>query len=197
MVVSTGLPTPPRYFDYFGTPAGEPGLGYYSYDLGGWHIVVLNSNCDQVGGCDSGSSQHTWLVQDLAASESDCTLAYWHDPLFSSGVSTGAPEVDSFFEALYAAEAEVVINAADHLYERFGPQDPDGGSDQEGGIRQFIVGTGGRSLDQFGSTAPNSEARFNEAFGVLVLTLLDDGYEWSFETTDGSSFSDVGAGSCG
>jgi hypothetical protein len=183
------------HFDYFGVPPGERDKGYYSYDLAGWHIVVLNSNCDQIGGCEAGSAQEIWLREDLAASSAVCTLAYWHHPLFSSGSDGGVPDVLPLFQALYDADAEVVINGDDHFYERFAPQDPVGEEEDEG-IRQFIVGTGGSSLSSFGAGAPNSEVRFSEAFGVLALTLLPDGYEWAFMSVAGSDFNDPGTGTC-
>jgi hypothetical protein len=183
------------HFDYFGVPPGERDKGYYSYDLAGWHIVVLNSNCDQIGGCEAGSAQEIWLREDLAASSAVCTLAYWHHPLFSSGSDGGVPDVLPLFQALYDADAEVVINGDDHFYERFAPQDP-AGEEEDEGIRQFIVGTGGSSLSSFGAGAPNSEVRFSEAFGVLALTLLPDGYEWAFMSVAGSDFNDPGTGTC-
>jgi len=183
------------HFDYFGVPPGERDKGYYSYDLAGWHIVVLNSNCDQIGGCEAGSAQEIWLREDLAASSAVCTLAYWHHPLFSSGSDGGVPDVLPLFQALYDADAEVVINGDDHFYERFAPQDPVGEEEDEG-IRQFIVGTGGSSLSSFGAGAPNSEVRFSEAFGVLALTLLPEGYQWAFMSVAGSDFNDPGTGTC-
>ncbi|HSJ83265.1 MAG TPA: DNRLRE domain-containing protein [Acidimicrobiia bacterium] len=183
------------HFDYFGVPPGERDKGYYSYDLAGWHIVVLNSNCDQIGGCEAGSAQEIWLREDLAASSAVCTLAYWHHPLFSSGSDGGVPDVLPLFQALYDADAEVVINGDDHFYERFAPQDP-AGEEEDEGIRQFIVGTGGSSLSGFGAIATNSDVRFNQAFGVLALTLLPDGYEWSFMSVAGSDFNDPGTGTC-
>jgi len=183
------------HFDYFGVPPGERDKGYYSYDLAGWHIVVLNSNCDQIGGCEAGSAQEIWLREDLAASSAVCTLAYWHHPLFSSGSDGGVPDVLPLFQALYEADAELVINGDDHFYERFAPQDP-AGEEEDEGIRQFIVGTGGSSLSGFGSIATNSDVRFNEAFGVLALTLLPEGYEWAFMSVAGSDFNDPGTGTC-
>ena len=183
------------HFDYFGVPPGERDKGYYSYDLAGWHIVVLNSNCEQIGGCEAGSAQEIWLREDLASSDAVCTLAYWHHPLFSSGSDGGVPEVQPLFQALYEADAEVVVNGDDHFYERFAPQNA-AGEQEADGLRQFIVGTGGSSLGGFGTSAVNSEVRFNEAFGVLALTLLPDGYEWSFMSVAGSDFTDPGTGTC-
>ena len=183
------------HFDYFGVPPGERDKGYYSYDIAGWHVVVLNTNCDQIGGCGAGSAQEVWLREDLSASGAACTMAYWHHPLFSSGIDGGVPEVLPLFQALYDADAELVVNGDDHFYERFAPQDP-AGEEEDEGIRQFIVGTGGSSLSSFGAGAPNSEVRFNEAFGVLALTLLPDGYESAFMSVAGSDFNDPGTGTC-
>ena len=184
------------YFDYFGENAGEPGRGYYSYDLGGWHIIVLNSNCSEVGGCGEGSPQMEWLRQDLATRSTACTLAYWQQPVFSSAATPRDQAMLPAFQALYEAGVEVVINGYDHFYERFAPQDPTGDRDADDGIRQFIVGTGGRSLDPFGPPAPNSEVRFNQAYGVLALTLFPGGYEWEYVSEPGSGFTDLGAGVC-
>ncbi len=184
------------HFGYFGVPEGERDKGYYSYDFGGWHVVVLNSNCDQVGGCHAGSAQELWLREDLAASDAVCTVAFWHHPAFSSGQSGGHTEVLAFHDALAEANAELVINGDDHVYERFAPQNP-GGQAEDDGIRQFIVGTGGRSLGGFNRIAPNSDVRYNGSFGVLVLNLLPDSYEWQFRSVAGANFSDIGNGDCG
>jgi hypothetical protein len=184
------------YFDYFGDAAGDPALGYYSYGLGSWHIVVLNSNCDEIGGCDEGSSQEVWLQADLQAADSECTIAYWQEPLFSSGVAGGNDEVRPLVEALYDAEAEAVIHGNDHFYERFSPQTPDGIFDEDEGLRQFIVGTGGRSLDPFGAVATNSEVRINNTFGVLSLRLLPDGYIWDFLSVMTGESLDRGGAAC-
>lgn len=183
------------YFAYFGSTAGDVGEGYYSYDLGGWHVVVLNSNCAEVGGCQDGSPQEEWLNEDLSEFSAACTLAYWHHPLFSSSPAGGNPEVRELFDALNDADAEIVINADNHFYERFEPQDPEGLPD-ENGVRQFTVGTGGRSLDNVGTIAANSAARFDEAFGVLALSLRPGGYDWNFITEEGVAFTDTGSASC-
>src|SRR5262250_1154720 len=129
------------YFEYFGEAAGDKKYGYYSYDLGAWHIVVLNSECADIGGCDARSGQVQWLKADLAAHPASCTLAYWHKPLFSSGSAHGNdPEMKAFWETLYAEHADVVINGHDHNYERFAPQSPDGAGDAQHGIRESVVG---------------------------------------------------------
>ncbi len=133
------------YFAYFGAAAG-PKDGYYSYELGTWHILALNSECKDIGGCDAGSREVKWLRADLAAHPAACTLAYFHKPLFSSGSAHGNdPEMKALWQALYDAHAEVVVNGHDHNYERFAPQNPDGASDSARGIREFVVGTGGKN----------------------------------------------------
>jgi len=185
------------YFQYFGSAAGDPKTGYYSYDLGAWHIVVLNSECQQVGGCEAGSSQEKWLRADLAAHPVGCTLAYFHKPRFSSGLNHGNdPEVGAFWQALYDYNAELILNGHDHDYERFGPQDPGGNADPKRGIREFVVGTGGKNHREFGIHKSNSEVRNNHAFGVLKLTLKTTGYDWKFIPEAGKTFTDSGSGSC-
>lgn len=180
------------YFEYFGEVAGTPGQGWYSYELGAWHLVVLNSNCAVVG-CDE-SAQLAWLVDDLARSDALCTLAYWHHPRFSSGPHGDAPFVAPFWEALEQAGAEVVLAGHDHLYERFAPQTSAGVATPDG-LRQFTVGTGGKQLYEAERIAPNSEVQIDDAFGVLVMTLRSDGYEWSFLASDGTE-RDTGSGQC-
>ncbi len=184
------------YFDYFGAAAGERGRGWYSYDLGTWHVVVLNSNCAAVGGCGAGSPQLLWLAEDLAAHPRACTLAYWHHPRFSSGLHGDDPTYDAFWRVLYAAGADVVLVGHDHDYERFAPQDPDGRPDLERGIRQFVVGTGGMEIRPFGAVRANSEVRNANTFGVLRLELRPDGYDWRFLPAAGGSFTDSGSGGC-
>jgi hypothetical protein len=185
------------YFDYFGSSAGASGDGFYSYELGAWHIVVLNSECADVGGCGVGSREEKWLRADLAAHPSYCTVAYWHKPLFSSGGAHGNDlEVTPLWQALYDAGADVVIGGHDHNYERFAPQDPQGQADPARGIREFVVGTGGKNLRPFGPTKANSEVRNNEAFGVLKLTLRPRGYDWQFISQAGKTFTDAGTGDC-
>lgn len=185
------------YFDYFGPAAGDPKTGYYSYDLGSWHIIVLNSECKDVGGCDAGSPQERWLHADLAAHPVACTLAYWHKPLFSSGSAHGNDlTVKPLWDALYDANADVVINGHDHDYERFAPQMPDGTPDSVRGIREFVVGTGGKNHRPFGEAKPNSEVRDATAFGVLKLTLRTKGYDWQFIPEEGKTFTDSGSGAC-
>ena len=180
------------YFEYFGEVAGTPGEGWYSYQLGTWHVVVLNSNCGLVG-C-AGSAQLAWLVEDLARSDALCTLAYWHHPRFSSGPHRDTTEVAPFWEALEQAGAEVVLAGHDHLYERFAPQ-TSAGVARPDGLRQFTVGSGGKQLYRAERVAPNSEVQIDDAFGVLVMTLGPENYEWSFVTSDGTE-ADSGSARC-
>jgi acid phosphatase type 7 len=185
------------YFQYFGAAAGDSKNGYYSYELGSWHIVVLNSECEEVGGCNTGSRQEKWLREDLAAHPAACTLAYFHKPLFSSGAKHGNdPEIKPLWQALYEANADLVINGHDHDYERFAPQDPDGKADAKRGIREFVAGTGGKSHRPFGAPRANSELRNADSFGVLKLTLKPGGYDWQFIPEAGKTFTDSGSGAC-
>jgi hypothetical protein len=184
------------YFQYFGAAAGEPGAGYYSYEIGTWHIIVLNSNCGLVGGCGPGSRQERWLRQDLAAHPAACTLAYWHHPRFSSGPHGGTREVGPLWQALYENGVDVVLNGHDHIYERFAPQDPSGRADPDHGIRQFTVGTGGAEHYRAGPPVANSEVRNSDTFGVLKLTLDVGSYTWQFLPEPGKSFTDSGHGTC-
>ena len=185
------------YFEYFGAAAGEPKMGYYSYQLGSWHIIVLNSECADVGGCQSGSHEEKWLRAELAAHPAVCTLAYWHKPLFSSGSAHGNDlDMKPFWKALYDAKATIVIGGHDHDYERFAPQNPDGVADPAHGIREFVVGTGGKNHRPFFAPKPNSEVRDATAFGVLKLTLKPNGYDWEFIPEEGKSFTDSGSDVC-
>jgi 3',5'-cyclic AMP phosphodiesterase CpdA len=187
-----GSPGAAPYFAYFGAAAGTPGEGWYSYDLGKWHIVVLNSELPR----SVDSPQMQWLRADLAANPVRCTLAYWHKPRFSSGPHGNNTGMAPFWDALYAAGADVVLVGHDHTYERFAPQVPDGTADPARGIRQFVVGTGGRSAYAFKSTpAANSEVRFNASPGVLRMELDQEGYRWRFIPVTGAS-PDEGSGTC-
>jgi hypothetical protein len=191
------VPDAAGYFNYFGPAAGEIGKGYYSYDLGGWHIIALNSECNQVGGCESNSPQGQWLQADLAANPSTCTLAYWHKPRFSSGSSHGSDTTfQDFWQLLYDAGADVVLGGHDHSYERFAPQDPNGVADPERGLHEFVVGTGGTGLNPFGPSEPNSEVREDMTHGVLKLTLHPSSYDWEFVPIAGQNFTDSGSGLC-
>jgi hypothetical protein len=185
------------YFDYFGAAAGDPRFGYYSYELGSWHIIALNSECLDIGGCDARSPELQWLRRDLAEHHTACTLAYWHKPLFSSGSAHGNdPEMLPLWQALYEAHADVVINGHDHNYERFAPQRPDGTSDAARGIREFVVGTGGKNHRPIILAKPNSEVRNADAFGVLKLSLRRGNYDWQFIPEAGKSFVDAGSANC-
>lgn len=183
------------YFDYFGAAAGARGLGYYSFDLGSWHLIALNGNCTFVD-CSAGSKQERWLRADLARNRAACVLAYWHQPRFSSGVHHSDRAYAAFWADLYAARADVVLNGHDHDYERFAPQGPAGHADTQHGIREFVVGTGGRSHSIFLKTEPNSEARAGGTFGALFLTLHPNSYDWSFVPIAGYIFSDSGKQRC-
>jgi hypothetical protein len=183
------------YFSYFGAAAGDPARGYYSYDLGAWHIIHLNSECSEVGGCRPSSPQGQWLRADLAANPRACILALHHEPLFSS--KGGDSDLRDFWDPLYAAGADVVLSGHRHNYERFARQDPAGVSDPQRGIRQFVVGTGGSKLSSFGSTiAANSQVRNDRTHGVLKLTLHPTSYDWEFVPIAGQTFTDAGSASC-
>ena len=196
------------YFDYFNGAgmhtgaAGDRDKGYYSFDVGAWHVVALNSVCDQVDrgaaadGCALGSPQERWLRSDLAAHRNSCTLAYWHAPRFNSGLRGNKPVGQAFLETLYAAGADIVLSGDAHDYERFAPQDPDGRLDPARGIRQFVVGTGGVFFTGWSKVKPNSEVRQNDTFGVLMLTLGPGRYDWRFVPEAGKTFTDSGSGVC-
>ena len=196
------------YFDYFNGPgrhsgpAGDRDEGYYSFDIGSWHLIALNSQCDQVAhggalnGCAPGSPQNRWLQQDLAAHRTSCTLAYWHSPRFNSGLRGNSSAGQPFWDVLHAAGADLVLNGDAHDYERFAPQNPAGALDPARGIRQFVVGTGGVFFTGWSKVKPNSEVRQNDTFGVLALTLHPNSYEWRFLPEAGGTFTDSGAGAC-
>jgi hypothetical protein len=188
-------PNATAYFSYFGNRAGEPGRGYYSYDVGTWHVVVLNGNCSVVS-CFRSSRQEQWLRADLAAHPNRCTLAYWHQPRFSSAQTVRENlSVQALWEDLQAAGAEVVLTAHVHNYERFAPQSPTGEPDPNG-IREFVVGTGGRDHNGLRRVRRNSQARSTDTFGVLFLTLRRDSYDWRFVPVAGGAFTDAGVGRC-
>jgi acid phosphatase type 7 len=189
------------YFQYWGAQAGPGTRGYYSYDLGSWHIISLNTNCYAwaLGGCLKGSPQEEWLKQDLAAHPNACVIAYGHHPLFSSGILPShamRPELRDMWRDLYAAHAAIFLVGHEHSYERFAPQDPDGHADPVNGIREFVVGTGGRSHDPLGFARPNSEVRNTNTYGVLKLTLIPGSYTWEFIPEEGKTFTDSGTGFC-
>lgn len=182
------------YFDYFGAAAGARGQGWYGFDLGGWHLVALNANCAKVGGCGAGSAQERWLRADLAAHPAACTLAYWHQPRFSSSQQGGSNVTAALWQALYSAGAEIVLNGHHHHYERLAALNPVGARDAARGLRQFVVGTGGKSLNGFGTILATSEARA-ATYGVLELTLHPGSYDWRF-LSDSGTVLDSGSDSC-
>jgi hypothetical protein len=187
-----------RLLERFGPAAVDPKRGWYSFDLVDWHVVVLNANCNEVGGCDAESSQARWLRADLDAHRSICTLAIWHQPRFSSGLEPSSPSMQPLWQVLYAEDADVVLNGHNHAYERFAPQTPNGQRDLRRGIREFVVGTGGRSHYPFsgGELQPNSEVRDDTTFGVLKLSLAPNRYSWRFVPIAGERFSDSGSSDC-
>jgi hypothetical protein len=183
------------YFDYYGSRAGPRPQGWYSYNLGAWHLIALNANCSKVGGCDSASPEYKWLQADLAANPAKCTLAYWHQPLFGTGGGTSS--VKPFWSLLYPAHADIVLNGHEHHYERFAPQTPSGAANANG-VRELVVGTGGKSHSGFGTATPSatSQVRNSNTFGVLKLTLHATSYDWRFVPEAGKTFTDSGTGTC-
>ena len=190
------VPGAAGYYQYFGSAAGDPKKGYYSFNIGDWHVVALNSVCSAAGGCGAGSAQEKWLRADLAANSKKCTLALIHDPRYSSGRHGSITAVRAFWRALYEANADLVLSGNDHHYERFAPQNYDGVKDIARGLRQFVVGTGGKSLYGIYSVKSNSEVRHSGTYGVLRLTLKSGGYDWKFVPEAGKSFTDSGSTSC-
>jgi len=190
------------YFDYFNGVgafsgrAGDRDKGYYSFDLGAWHVIALNSNCSAVGGCGTGSPQEVWLASDLAAHASQCTLAYWHHPRFNSGSAGNDSTYQPFWQDLYNANADLILAGHSHTYERFAPLDPTGTINTTRGIREIIAGTGGKSFQAFGTIRAGSEARNNTTFGVLKLALYPTRYDWEFDPEPGKPFTDSGSTSC-
>ena len=179
------------YFQYFGDRAGPAGLGYYSYGLGAWHVLSLNSEV----GLEAGSAQMAWLRNELASNQARCEVAYFHKPLFSSGFHGDQRQMLEIWRTLYEFGVDIVVAGHDHNYERFAPQDPTGRFDTVRGIRQFIVGTGGTTLRPLGGARPNSEVQ-GTSWGVLVLTLSDASYRWEFVPAEPGGFQDAGVGQC-
>ena len=187
------------YFDYFGGAGilvGERGAGWYAYNLGSWHFVALNSNCDFVGGCQAGSPQYRWLQTDLLNSRQPCTIAYLHHPFISTGQNGNTPALLPLIRLLYENRAEMVLTGHDHDYERFVPMTPELVPFPAGGLRFFVVGTGGRDLRAFGRPAlPITAFRTNEHFGALRIELSESSYEWAFMNTAGTVL-DRGSAAC-
>jgi fibronectin type 3 domain-containing protein len=191
------------YYGYFGSNAGDPARGYYSYDVTGpngafrWHLISLNSECAQIGGCGVGSAQEVWLKNDLAAHSGVCTMAYWHRPRFSSGSTVpSSTTYVPFWNDLYNAGADLVLNGHAHHYERFAPQTASGAADPAKGVTELVVGTGGEDFQQIGSIVANSVVRNNSTFGVLKVTLHASGYDWQFIPAAGYTFTDSGSAAC-
>jgi len=175
------------YFQYFNNIPS-----YYAYTLGSWRIYALNSEID----VSTSSEQVKWLQADLATNPSQCVLAYWHRPRWSSGTHHGSDETfQTLWQILSAAGAELVINGHEHNYERFAPMNAAGQADSLG-LREFVVGTGGRDLYDFGRILPNSEVQNDTSFGVLNFTLRPTGYDWQFVPAAGSTFTDSGSTEC-
>ena len=200
------------YFTYFGDRSHpqQPGCtsdctSWYSWNVGNWHMIALDSQCAEIGGCNPGSPQYQWLVNDLNANAAkQCVLAYWHIPVFASSLDR-QPDMGATMKLLYDKNADVVLNGHAHYYERFAPQQPVfdatagkyvGVADPARGIREFVVGTGGKSFFSFGTVQPNSETRIANTFGVLKMTLNDGGYSWNFLPTNVGGSSDSGTGTC-
>ena len=197
-----------QYFAYFGAAAGDPHKGYYSFDIGSWHIIALNSNCGAYSfnkshdDCQAGSAQERWLKADLASHPSMCSLAYFHVPRFTSDKlhhsDASNPTLAPIWTDLYTAGVDVVLNGHAHNYERFEPLTPQGTVDPQRGIREFVVGTGGDDHQRFGATVKGSLVRNNNSFGVLKLTLDKGSYEWQFvnDGSPGATLTDHGSSTC-
>jgi hypothetical protein len=184
------------YFGYFGARAGDPTKGYYSVEQGPWHVVVLNSSCNEVpGGCGPDSPQAVWLKNDLATHPATCTVALWHHPVFSSGPHGESHEMHDMFQILDDGGADLVLNGHDHIFERFSPMHADGTIDEARGVRELVVGSGGKSHYALGTTDKGSVVRDNVTAGVLVLELQPTSYQWRFVGIDGRVH-DEGTGTC-
>lgn len=185
------------YFDYFGAAAGDRNKGYYSYNLGRWHLIALNSECFAVGGCQTNSPQERWLRADLARHRKLCTLAYWHEPyLTSAGTTHLYEQFRPLWQDLMRGGVEIVLTGHHHNYERFAPQDADMHLDPRKGIREFVVGTGGSTHSSIAGRLPTSRVRNDQTFGVLVLRLAPTRYSWRFVPESGASFTDTGSSAC-
>ena len=186
------------YFDYFasvGVAVGARNEGWYSYSIGDWRFVALNSNCGSVGGCNAGSAQYRWLQSELLQTKQKCTVAYMHHPFLSSGQNGSTPALLPLMRLLYENNVDLVLAGHDHLYERFHPLTPEQVADPAKGLRLFTVGTGGRDLYTFPRVLPNSAVRDNQNFGVLRITMKEAAYDWSFVNIGGVVI-DSGSGAC-
>ncbi len=183
-----------NYWVYFDGLAGEPGKGWYSFEHGGWHIVMLNANCGYVA-CGPSSEQVAWLKEDLANHKSVCSLAVWHQPRFNSGLAGNADWLYTFWDVLYDNGVDVVVNGHDHHYERLAKVNPKGELDAERGIRSFIVGTGGAGFYPIDHVLPFSEVRITRQFGIIQFELQPESYSWRFINVDGEVL-DAGADTC-
>jgi hypothetical protein len=182
------------YYNYWGALAGPAGRGYYSADVGDWHIISLNSEVSM----SAGGAQETWLRADLQANTKQCIIAYWHKPRFSSGTNHGSlSSAQPLWQALYDFHATLILNGHEHNYERFAPQTPTGAADPTNGIREIVSGTGGEShYNDEGTPLANSEVFNGTTYGVLKLTLGAGTYSWQFIPIAGQSFTDSGTGTC-
>lgn len=188
------VPDAAAMFSYMGDAAGPTHAGYYSFDLGAWHLIALNSNCAQID-CRPGGPEVTWLEADLADHRSECTMAFWHHPRFTSGDHGDDHRMGAIWRTLVAAGADVVLVGHDHEYERFAPLDADGHPNPTG-TREFVIGTGGRSLSRFITVHEGSEVRDATTYGVLTMVLSATAYEWEFLPVEGGTFHDSGSGAC-
>jgi hypothetical protein len=187
------------YFDYFGAAAGPRGHGYYTYNVGSWRVIALNSEVLPAGqGANAGTAaaQMQWLRNELTTRAVPCTIAIWHRPLYSSGLNRPNPDTRELFRTLYEFNADVIINGHDHDYERFAPQDADARADGLRGLREFIVGTGGVPPYTFFGRQPNSEVFQGDTWGVLKLTLSAGAYAWDYIPIPGRGAHDTGTGVC-
>ncbi len=196
-------PNAQGYFDYWNGVgqqtgrAGDRDEGYYSFDIGTWHVIVLNSQCSAVGGCGAGSAQEQWLRADLAAHRNNCTLATMHRPRWTSAENkTNNPDLGALVQALYDHRAELLLAGDAHVYERFAMLDPTQQPDPARGIRQIVVGTGGKKIRDFGPIEPGSVVQIDDAFGVIKVVLKNGSYDWEFLPIAGQSSTDSGSGSC-
>jgi acid phosphatase type 7 len=185
-------PNAAGYYAYFGEAAGQARRGYYSFTHGGWHIISLNSNLRPT----DHEAQLSWLKNELARSKAKCTLAYWHHPLYSSGGHGNDKRMQDAWAILYSAGAELILSSHDHNYERFAPQDAEGQQDDERGIREFVVGTGGAKLSPLRFRRFNSDVSDNSTHGVLKVVLKEAGYEWKFIPVEKNGFTDRGVALC-